>query len=138
MTTVAATSGSGSYPNNYGTVGLNADKVGAMQQALQDYYTAVASKIGIEATRADIQRGIKGSNSENTLNQLNEAINQQLKTLTAKLNSMSEVFKEMQAAYAKNDTENSSFTSATKSINSAGEGESAGEAGSTGAAGTAA
>ena len=98
-----ATTGNTSTTN---TTGLNAEKIGAMQQALSDYIKAVNSTVYINATRAQIQKAIKGTASESSLMKVNQAIDNQLAALTNQLTKFNDIFGSLESTYNVNDLDN--------------------------------
>ena len=98
------------------TVGINTAKISAMQKALNDYIASVNKNAKIAASRANIQKAIKGSASENSLIELNKKIDAEFEELTSKLTQFSTILDEMKNEYTKNDTSNSTFSSATGQI----------------------
>ena len=88
------------------TVGINTAKISAMQKALSDYISAVNKNVEIAASRANIQKAIKGSATEK--------IDAEFAEVTSKLSQFSTILDEMKNEYTKNDTSNTTFSEVAK------------------------
>ncbi len=96
------------------TVGINTAKISAMQKALSDYISAVNKNVEIAASRANIQKAIKGSATETSLIELNKRIDAEFAEVTSKLSQFSTILDEMKNEYTKNDTSNTTFSEVAK------------------------
>lgn len=98
------------------TTGLDTTKITKMQNALTNYQNAVKKSIDFAASRANINKAIKGTASENALMKLNKAIDAKLESYVAQLNQYATVLSNLKAIYSKNDTGNTTFADMTKNI----------------------
>ena len=99
------------------TVGINTAKISSMKKALNDYIAAVNKNVEIAASRANIQKAIKGSSTENSLMELNKKIDAEFAEVTSKLNQFSSILDEMKTEYSKNDTSNTTFAEVANKVN---------------------
>ncbi len=96
--------------------GLDTTKITKMQNALTTYQNAVKKSIDFAASRANINKAIKGTASENSLMKLNKAIDTKLESYMVQLNQYATILTNLKATYSKNDTGNTTFADMTKNI----------------------
>lgn len=96
--------------------GLDTTKITKMQNALTNYQNTVKKSINFSVSRANINKAIKGTASENSLIKLNQAIDKKLESYMDQLNQYATILSELKSTYAKNDAGNTTFANMTKNI----------------------
>ncbi len=89
--------------------GLNTAGVSKIQAAITAWVNDINKSLtGINA--ANVQKAIKGSNSEKELKALSQSINDKIKNITKTLTNMNSQLDGLAAKYQKNDQGNTSFS----------------------------
>lgn len=97
-------------------VGINIAKIGNMTSAIDTYISAIEKNVNIVVSTSDIQKGIKGTNSVNTLRQLGTEVNNRVKSYLKELTDLKTKLTELKSQYSKLDSENTIFSNKAKSI----------------------
>ena len=97
-------------------VGINIAKIGNITCAIDTYIRAIEKNVNIVVSTSDIQKGIKGTNSVNTLRQLGTEVNNRVKSYLKELTDLKTKLTELKSQYSKLDSENTIFSNKAKSI----------------------
>ena len=95
--------------------GINTAKIGAMQQAIEDWAKAVDSA-KITLASKNVTKAIKGSVQQAQVKKLCQACDSYTNTLTTKLRNYKNRLKVIGERYAYNDNDATAFSSATSAI----------------------
>ena len=97
-------------------VGINIAKISNMTSAIDTYVDAIKKNVEIAVSVPNIQKGIKGTNSVNTLHQLGTEVNNRVKSYLKELTDLKTKLTELKSQYSKLDSENTIFSNKAKSI----------------------
>lgn len=98
------------------TTGINTNKVGTMQQEMEQYMTRVKNKVNIEAVSSVVERAIQGSRSELTLKAYARAIDKEIDNFVSQLKQYESQLSTVRSTYVRDDLTNSTFTNAQKNL----------------------
>ncbi len=99
-------------------VGINVNGISKMKLAIDNYSKYIKKEVNIGISQANIQKGIKGSNSINTLKQLSNEINAKIEGYLVGLNQFSSQLEILKSQYSKSDQNNVVFSSEKEKIKS--------------------
>ena len=98
------------------TTGINTDKIGAMQQAIENWAKAVdAANITLAAK--SVAQAMKGNNQVTQIKKLCQACDSYSNSLTSKLREYKNRLNDVKIAYAKNDADSTAVSSYVTNVN---------------------
>ncbi len=100
-------------------VGINLDGISKMKLAIDDYVKYIKKEVNMIVSQSNINKGIKGSNSVNTLKQLSNEIDLKIESYVNGLNQFSSQLELLKSQYSKSDQDNVSFSSERQKIKNA-------------------
>lgn len=98
------------------TTGINTNKVGTMQQEMEQYMKTVKNKVNIEAVSSVIERAIQGSRSEDTLKAYARAVDREIDNFVEQLKQYESQLSTVKSTYIRDDSSNATFTNAQKNL----------------------
>ena len=98
------------------TTGINTDKVGSMQEEMDDYMKRVKNKIDISATSSQVERAIQGTSSEKTLKAYAKAIDAEIDKFVNQLSGYKTQLTQVKSTYIKDDNANTTFSNAQNNL----------------------
>lgn len=101
---------------NSGVVGINTNGINKMQEAIDAYINAVKKDFKVGIMEANIQKGIKGSNSVNTLSQLSKVINDKMQNYVSGLSKFKDQLETVKTQYINADENNTVFKNVSTRI----------------------
>lgn len=99
-------------------IGINTSKISAMKAEIDAYKTYVKKQTDISATKAEIRKAIKGSNSEATLIKLSNQLESTLESYLSNLDQFKTQLDTLASTYKKSDSSNSTYADVTKQLQS--------------------
>lgn len=99
-----------------GVVGINVNGISKIQAAIDAYVKAMQREVNIGISTASIQKGIKGSNSVNTLRQLTATVDDKMKSYLLELTQFKSKLETIKTQYASADKNNGIFNSVSSRI----------------------
>lgn len=110
-TTTSTTSSTAKTTQTYG---INVNKISKISTALDNYKAAVKKKCNMAASKAQIEKAIKGTASETSLTKMYNTIDVKMKSYLDLLDQYTKILATMKTSYQKNDTNNTTFSDITK------------------------
>ena len=91
------------------TTGINKAGIPKISTAIENYKKSIVRKIDLKTTKSQIEKGIKGPETEKALTSMMAAIETEMESLMKTLDSRKTQLEEVLASYGTHDKGNTSF-----------------------------
>lgn len=99
------------------TVGISISGIDKISAAIDGYKANLTKKaIAVAASSANVQKAVKGTNSEKNIASMNKLINTNMKAMLDNLDQYKEMLSTLKSKYKTNDEKNNTFVGSFKSF----------------------